>query len=56
MNENVRRFYMSFHKRFQGRDPNVNSVLVDDSGVNSKSNALRVSSTNLQPSFDALVS
>ncbi len=30
MNENVRRFYMSFHQGFQDRDPNVCSVLVND--------------------------
>ena len=30
MNENFRRFYMSFHKGFQDRDPNVCSVLVND--------------------------
>ena len=33
MNENVRRFYMSFHKGFQVRDPNVCSVPVNDRRV-----------------------
>ena len=30
MNENARRFYVSFHKGFQDRDPNVCFVLVND--------------------------
>ncbi len=33
MNENVRRFYMSFHKGFQVRDPNVCSVPINDRRV-----------------------
>ena len=33
MKEKYRQFYRSFHKGFQDRDPNVDSVLVDDGGV-----------------------
>ena len=33
MKDKARQFYRSFHKGFQDRDPNVDSVLVDDGGV-----------------------
>ena len=40
MKEKYRQFYRSFHKGFQDRDPNVNSVLVNDGGVVSNGRTL----------------